>query len=162
MMPAMKALDVPLTESIANRPDSAIIMGRWEILTKRRSDLRRQLKGKKPFSFDEIADICVATRALWLSVHSLAQAFRRGIDEKLVQELTAELNEALKSTQSVVPDTLPPDGDDIKAKVMSLVRLSIQARIDSLELLLDSCSLDEFEAVGILRHEEEQTIQKLN
>jgi hypothetical protein len=106
------------------------------------------VKAKK--SADAGADVCVSTRSVWLSLHTLVNVQRIAASADLLSDLEGKLKKALSAARAmdVKVESLGID-EDQRAAFKSLVIESITARIASIGVLKKGRPVSEFTRVGI-------------
>lgn len=130
------------------RPDFEIMVGARNLLEGKRREMRALAAVTTTgSSLKEALDINVATRSVWLGVFTLAHESRAEISASLIQGVKAELETALEAARN--PKLEMSEGRWAEESV-EFIRRSVQARIDSLDILLKNGSLEEFASAGTL------------
>ena len=131
----------------AHRSDWTLIAGRSQVLEDRRHQLQSALDQFEQGSLPQALDVCIVTRALWMAIHALAQAYRPAFAGELLGQLREELQAAIDAIRRF--ETVHCTGVE-QSFVAGLIRRSIQARFESLQVLATLRPLVEFEAAGVL------------
>lgn len=143
------------------RTDIQIILNAYKNMCKRHEQTEaafRKFKKSTPNkSFELGADICIATRALWLAIYTMADLYRPALSAPVIAILKKAFQEALKLSKTIIikvqwNDLTPVMQETSKEKFA----LAIAARRDSMDALNRHEPLHEFSRIGIMSSDSEE------
>lgn len=155
-----KAATSALASKVKGRADGEMIFELWEVLLLRLRELHQALmndpKPGTPGRLEFVSAIDAATRALWFSIHTLAQTYRPAFTHDLVDLVRRDLAAAVEAARAYTVDLHRKDLDaDAQTKLIGHLRRSIQARADSLEGLEHAGPFADFHALGYVYPDDE-------